>query len=184
MTYTARQLTKASKFMSYVLRHGVTEVGVTMSTGGWVAIDDLIQQSQDHTALTNELILEVVATNNKRRFALSDDGLSIRASQGHSVQIDLGLTPEAPPAVLYHGTAEKSMASIRQDGLRSGDRNHVHLSSDTTTARAVGQRHGRPVVIEVDAATMFADGYHFYLSENNVWLTEAVPSMYLKVIQP
>jgi putative RNA 2'-phosphotransferase len=179
VTYTAKDLTKASKFMSYVLRHGAAEVGVTMSADGWVALDDLIQQSQNHTPLTEDLVHEVVATNEKRRFALSDDGRSIRASQGHSIRIDLGLSPETPPPVLYHGTSEKSVASIRQEGLVPGDRNHVHLSSDINTAIVVGRRHGRPVVLEVAADAMHTDGHQFYLSENKVWLTDAVPPAYL-----
>jgi putative RNA 2'-phosphotransferase len=121
----------------------------------------------------------VVRDNDKKRFAFDEDGTRIRASQGHSVRVELGYAPLAPPPVLYHGTASHLLASIRERGLVKGRRHHVHLSADTATAAKVGARHGEPHVIRVESGRMHADGYEFYRSENGVWLAEHVPAKYL-----
>jgi putative RNA 2'-phosphotransferase len=131
------------------------------------------------TRLTRAVLEQVVAKNDKQRFALSGDGLSIRANQGHSVEIDLALAPAQPPDVLYHGTASRFLDSIRASGLHSGDRQHVHLSLDVPTATKVGQRHGKPVVLMIRTTTMAAAGHGFYLSANGVWLTERVPAEFI-----
>src|SRR6185503_11071663 len=114
---------------------------------------------------------EVVATNEKKRFAFSDDGGRIRASQGHSVEVSLGYTPQSPPSQLFHGTATRFLESIRREGLHKGERHDVHLSADANTATRVGQRHGKPAVLIVQAGEMHARGHEFFLSENGVWLT-------------
>jgi hypothetical protein len=88
----------------------------------------------------------VVARDEKRRFSFDDTGLLIRANQGHSVPVDLDLEESEPPAVLYHGTGERLAGAIAREGLRRMRRHHVHLSPDVPTARAVGARHGRPVL--------------------------------------
>jgi putative RNA 2'-phosphotransferase len=126
-------------------------------------------------ALDRPTLERVVAENDKKRFALSADGTRIRASQGHSVRVELGLEPVEPPAVLFHGTADRNVEPIRHQGLRPGRRTHVHLSADEATAVAVGRRHGRPVVLRVHAGRMHAAGHAFYRSDNGVWLTDAVP---------
>jgi putative RNA 2'-phosphotransferase len=174
------RLVRVSKFLSLVLRHQPGRIGVELDEAGWVAIADLLAACATHGfPITREELETVVRENDKRRFALSEDGARIRASQGHSVGVELGYAPQAPPAVLYHGTAAHVVASIREQGLLSGRRQHVHLSSDAATAARVGARHGRPRVLEVESARMHADGYEFYLSENGVWLTEHVPAKYL-----
>lgn len=125
--------------------------------------------------LTRETLQIIIDTNDKRRFALSVDGLRIRAHQGHSLDIDLALEPREPPDVLYHGTCTRYLDSIRREGLLRGSRTHVHLSWDRESAVRVGQRHGRPVVLGVAASAMHQRRFNFYLSENGVWLTEWVP---------
>lgn len=170
----------ASKQLSYVLRHRPDSIGIELDAQGWVAVDALLAALAAHGKPIDRALLErVVAENDKRRFALSPDGARIRASQGHSVAVDLDLPVSAPPAVLYHGTASRFMKAIDVEGLRAGARRHVHLSSDVETARRVGARHGVPVVLRVDAARMAADGIDFYLSDNGVWLTAAVAPRYL-----
>lgn len=172
--------THISRFLSYVLRHRPDDIGLEPDRAGWVAIDDLLAASAARGQAISPAELEyVVASNNKRRFAISDDGLRIRASQGHSTAIDLGYMPSVPPEVLYHGTATQNIAGIRKHGLVKGNRHHVHLSGDEATARDVGQRHGHVVVLRVRSGDMARAGFTFYLSANGVWLTDAVPYTYL-----
>jgi putative RNA 2'-phosphotransferase len=145
-----------------------------------VAVDDLLEaMRRAGVAIDRPLLERIVAENDKRRFAFSADGTRIRASQGHSVAVELGLEPREPPPVLYHGTATRFLESIRRQGLRPGARTHVHLSRDEATARNVGRRHGAPVVLTVDAKAMHEAGHEFTCSENGVWLTREVPAEYL-----
>ncbi|MFL6077153.1 MAG: RNA 2'-phosphotransferase [Mycobacteriales bacterium] len=175
-----RALVKASKRLSRVLRHQPERIGIELDEAGWVEVDVLLAALDRHgTPLTREQLDEVVARNDKRRFAIEDG--RIRANQGHSVPVDLGLDPEPPPPVLYHGTPSHSVASIMADGLRRGRRHDVHLSPDVATARRVGARRGDAVVLEIDAAAMAADGRLFYRSANGVWLTDHVPPHYLRL---
>ncbi len=170
-----------SKFLSLVLRHQPEAIDMKLDEHGWLPIDELIANANRHgKSLTLELIHDVVATNDKKRFALSDDGLLIRASQGHSIQgIDLHLEPKVPPDQLYHGTVANFLDGIRLHGLVKRSRNHVHLSSEMETARKVGSRRGKPVILTIDAIRMNRDGHSFYLSANGVWLTDAVPTEYI-----
>jgi putative RNA 2'-phosphotransferase len=171
---------KISKFLSLVLRHRPEKVGLELDESGWVSVERLIEASRAHgVEFTLEELQNVVASNDKKRFSLSDDGLWIRANQGHSIKVELGYAPTVPPEILYHGTAERFLASIKQQGLIKGRRHHVHLSSEVETATKVGQRHGRPVVLRVEAGLMHRDGFVFYLSANGVWLAEFVPVRYL-----
>jgi len=176
-------LIETSKFMSYVLRHRPQAIGLHLDEQGWASVDELIKTAVSHgKPLTRTIIEEVVAKNNKKRFAFSADGTKIRASQGHSIPIDLGLTAVNPPHFLFHGTATKFMTSITQQGLKPRRRHHVHLSVDYETAVNVGSRHGTPIVLQVDAARMVADGFEFYLSENRVWLTDTVAPEYFTML--
>jgi putative RNA 2'-phosphotransferase len=173
--------TSISKFLSLVLRHKPEEIGLTLDANGWASIEELIARATPRgLRLTRPLVETIVAESDKKRFAISEDGTRIRANQGHSVDIALGLAPQLPPESLYHGTATRFLESIRADGLHSAARQHVHLSSDLATAEKVGSRHGKPVILTVDSGQMARDGYLFYFSENGVWLTEAVPARYLR----
>lgn len=176
-----KQLIAISKFLSLVLRHKPQEIGITLDAEGWVPVDQLLAAAARYgRPITGEQLAEVVATNDKKRFAFSPDGRRIRASQGHSVEVELGLVPTLPPELLYHGTVERFLESIRQEGLVRGSRHHVHLSADRETAARVGQRRGRPVVLAVEAGQMQRDGHQFFRSDNGVWLTESVPAGYLQ----
>jgi putative RNA 2'-phosphotransferase len=176
-----RHLVKLSKYLSRHLRHQPEAIGLTLEPGGWVAIDTLLEAVARHgVSLSRTELEEIVARNNKRRFALDETGLRIRANQGHSVPIDLQLEPLLPPDLLYHGTSVAALGAILRDGLRKMRRHHVHLTDDLATAEAVGARHGTPVVLLVDAAAMARDGHQFYRSENGVWLTEDVAPRYLR----
>ncbi|MCD0483239.1 RNA 2'-phosphotransferase [Streptacidiphilus sp. ASG 303] len=175
-----RTTVRASKFLSRVLRHDPAAAGVELDPAGWVEVEVLLAALARHgRPLTREQLDHVVASNDKRRFAYSEDGLRIRASQGHSVAVDLGLPPADPPPVLYHGTTGRTLGTVLREGLRPMSRQDVHLSADRATAVRVGSRHGRPVVLVVDAAAMAAAGHVFRVSANGVWLAAAVPPQYL-----
>jgi putative RNA 2'-phosphotransferase len=181
MNKSSSELKSASKFLSYVLRHSPEDIGLELDAEGWALIAELINKARPRKSLSQELIEHIVATNDKQRFKISSDGLSIRANQGHSTKVDLKLKPQEPPLELYHGTAIRFSDSIRKDGLKPGKRHHVHLSTNVVTATAVGQRHGKPIVLKVDAKSMHQQGYAFFLSENGVWLTDTVPPEFLSV---
>lgn len=166
--------------MSLVLRHQPQEIDLVLDAKGWAAVDELLEKlAAKGFALDREALRHVVATNNKKRFAFNEDGTKIRASQGHSLAVELGYQPAVPPPVLYHGTATQNLAAILKTGLEKRSRQHVHLSADRQTAITVGRRHGKPVVLAVAAGQMHNEGFLFFCSENGVWLTEAVPAIYL-----
>lgn len=167
---------KLSKFFSLVLRHKPQAIGLTLGPQGWASIDELVAKGNaSGPRFSREDLLFVVETNDKKRFSISPDGLRIRAAQGHSVDVELGLVPTDPPPTLYHGTAARILAPIQAQGLKPMRRQHVHLSADEATARRVGQRHGTPVILTIDSRAMNAEGFAFYLADNGVWLTDQVP---------
>ncbi|PKW08777.1 putative RNA 2'-phosphotransferase [Streptomyces sp. 1222.5] len=175
-----RRTVKVSKYLSKHLRHQPERIGLALDPGGWVGIDTLITAAAAHGfRFTREELDHVVATNDKRRFVI--EGGRIRASQGHSVEVDLGLPPATPPPYLYHGTVARNLDAIRAEGLRPMNRHDAHLSADRETATRVGARRGRPVVLTVDAGAMHRDGHVFHVSANGVWLTKAVPPGYLRL---
>jgi putative RNA 2'-phosphotransferase len=175
---------RVSKRLSYVLRHAPDGVGLTLDAAGWVAVDDLLTALARHgLRLTREQLDRVVAGNDKQRFAFDDTGTRIRASQGHSVPVDLGYAAATPPDVLFHGTPTSSLDQILVQGLRPGRRHAVHLSTDVATASVVGARRGDHLVLRVDAAAMAAEGARFTRSANGVWLVDAVPPQHLTVLR-
>lgn len=174
---------KVSKYLSKHLRHQPERIGLTLDEGGWVEIDALLGAAAAHGfRITRDELDHVVATNDKKRFAI--EGTRIRASQGHSIDIDLDLPSATPPPYLYHGTVARALDAIRAEGLRPMNRHDVHLSPDRETATRVGARRGRPVVLSVDAGAMHRDGHIFHISANGVWLTQAVPPQYLRFPGP
>lgn len=178
----AKLLVKRSKFLSLVLRHDPDRLGLELDPAGWVDVSVLLDAlAARGRPLSRTELDEVVADNDKKRFAYDDTGTRIRASQGHSIPVELGYTEAAPPALLFHGTHPAALDSIRREGLRPMQRHDVHLSPDAGTATRVGARRGRPVVLTVDAARMAADGHRFRVSANGVWLTDTVPPQYLGV---
>jgi putative RNA 2'-phosphotransferase len=175
------RLVKISKYLSKHLRHQPQQLGITLAPGGWVAIDELLSAcANNEFPISREELNEVVAKNDKKRFSIDSRGNLIRANQGHSVEVDLQLELAVPPSILYHGTGHKAVESILQIGLSKMSRHHVHLSQDIATAKAVGARHGKPVVFAVDAEAMHQAGYSFYCSDNGVWLVQQVPPQYLQ----
>ncbi|NJO83800.1 MAG: RNA 2'-phosphotransferase [Blastochloris sp.] len=178
-----KRLRTCSKYLSKHLRHQPAAIGLVLDPGGWVAVDTLLAALASHGfPLAHAELESVVASNNKQRFAFDKQRTRIRASQGHSVAVDLALLPVLPPAVLYHGTAEHRVAAILREGLHKMQRHHVHLSADVPTAHQVGARHGRPAILRIAAAAMHQAGYCFYCSANGVWLVAHVPPRYLRLL--
>lgn len=171
---------RISRVMSLVLRHDPGSIGLILDENGWAKVDELVDCLQrDGKRVDRKVIESVVASSDKQRFAISEDGRLVRANQGHTIKVDLKLERKSPPKWLYHGTALKSLGAIKREGLLKGARQHVHLSTDKETARKVGSRHGKPVVLEVAAQLMEQHGHPFHQAENGVWLTEHVPPDYL-----
>ncbi|AJE41503.1 RNA 2'-phosphotransferase [Streptomyces nodosus] len=174
-----RRTVKVSKYLSKHLRHQPEKIGLTLDEGGWVEIDALLAAAASHGfRITRDELDHVVVRNDKKRFAI--EGGRIRAHQGHSIEVELGLPPAPPPAYLYHGTVPRHLDGIHAEGLRPMNRHDVHLSTDHGTATRVGARRGRPVVLTVDAGAMHRDGHVFHVTANGVWLTRTVPPRYLR----
>jgi putative RNA 2'-phosphotransferase len=177
----SKRAVRVSKLLSFGLRHRPDKLGLDLDAAGWADVHCVLESlAQQGERLTAEELSHLVATSDKQRFALSEDGTRIRANQGHSIAVELGLTPREPPPRLYHGTVDRFLGRIRVQGLLRGSRTHVHLSIDEGTARVVAaRRKGRPIILTVRAGEMHADGIPFFLSDNRVWLTEHVPARYL-----
>lgn len=173
---------KTSQFIALILRHKPETIGITLDEHGWANVQELIDgiNATGKHHLNMELLEEIVRLDEKQRYSFNEDRSLIRANQGHSIPVDVDLRETLPPKVLYHGTGEKYVPSIDEQGLIPKSRLYVHMSADKETAKTVGSRHGRPVIYEIDCKSMSEDGYRFYLSENHVWLTKAVPAKYLK----
>ena len=177
---TRKEEEKISKFLSYVLRHKPETIGLKLDAYGWASIEELIRNSNEYGTLLNlEILSNIVQSDEKSRYSISENGKNIRANQGHSVEIDLNLPTSVPPLYLYHGTSIDRIESIKSKGILKGERHHVHLSTEIDTALSVGKRHGKPHFFVVNAKAMHNDGHKFYLSDNGVWLTDHVPSKYL-----
>lgn len=177
----SKQISEISKFLSYVLRHDPDAIGITLDYEGWTDIFALITAAANNAIqLDRDLIWVVVTTSDKKRFAISEDGLRIRAVQGHSIEsVNINYAEEMPPEFLYHGTATRFLESIRREGLLPRSRQYVHLSQDEHTARAVGLRHGKPLVLKIKALLMQEQGFKFFRAENGVWLTSTVPVLFM-----
>ena len=167
--------------MSLVLRHDPQKLGLELDSAGWAPVDELLAGlAKKGRGISFDQLCDIVETNDKQRYRFNDDKTQIRANQGHSLKLDLQLEPTEPPETLYHGTATRFMKDINQQGLQKRNRHHVHLSQDKTTAQSVGQRHGVPVILAIAAGAMRRDGFEFYCSDNDVWLTDHVPPKYFQ----
>lgn len=172
---------KISKFLSYVLRHKPDSINLQLDKEGWANVDELISKAKmQKYHFTYEQLVDVVRSCEKQRYTLDDVNRRIRANQGHSINVDVGLVEKTPPTILYHGTATRFSEAIEKEGLKPMSRQHVHLSADLETAAVVGKRHGKLIIYEVDVAQMVKEGFHFYQSENGVWLTGLVQPKFLK----
>jgi len=178
---TDKEAVRTSKFLSLILRHEPERVGLSLGEGGWVGVDELLKSVNSHgLTLTLDQLKHIVATSDKKRFAFSEDGLRIRASQGHSIEVDLQYPPQPPPETLYHGTAVRFLDSIRQNGLQKMERHDVHLSAETKVTVQVGGRHGKPALLTIRAGDMHRAGFVFRCSANGVWLVDHVPPQFIE----
>ena len=178
---TDKEAIGTSNFLSLILRHEPERAGLKLGEAGWVGVDELLQAVNSHgVTLTLDQLKHIVATSDKKRFAFSDDGQRIRASQGHSIEVDLQYPPQTPPEILYHGTATRFLDGIRQHGLQKMERHDVHLSAETKVTVQVGRRHGRPALLTIRAGDMHRAGFVFRCSANGVWLVDHVPPQFIQ----
>lgn len=175
------QRKRTSKFLSYVLRHHPEEIGISLDINGWVEVATLLEAlAANGRSLSRSDLEEVVSTNDKKRFAFNDEETHIRANQGHSIEVELDHQLAEPPEVLLHGTPMQSVEQIRQEGLKKMQRHAVHLHQDEKTARDVGGRRGKPVLLKIKAREMATAGHRFWVTPNDVWLVEQVPPEYIE----
>lgn len=176
------KLRSVSKFLSYVLRHNPGSIDLTIDKRGWAEVEELVKQAgKAGRKVSLPLIRNIIRSGQKQRFILSEDEQYIRAGYGHSIDVDLQLNPKTPPKVLYHGTAKRNVPAILEEGLKAGNRQFVHLSAEKRDARQVGARHGKPLILLVNAAEMDKQGSHFFQSESEpgIWLTKKVPRAFV-----
>ena len=170
-----------SKYMCLILRPKPEAIGITLDEHGRANVDELIHgMRKANPGFDLDHLYEIVETDSKGRYSFNEDKTLIRCNQGHSIPVDVELEEKQPPEFLYHGTGEKYVVSIDQIGLIPKSRLYVHLSTDVETAEQVGKRHGKEIVYQVNSGQMCRDGYKFFLSVNNVWLTKEVPTKYLE----
>ena len=181
MTIDEKSVRRISKFLSLVLRHQPDKIGIQLDAAGWVEVEVLLEAlRRSGQKISRDLLEHVVETNDKQRFTIDESGQRIRATQGHSVEVELGYEPADPPAILIHGTPETAVSAIRDSGLLKMKRHHVHLHCDSSTASAVGARRGTPVLLKVKAQEMAKEGFVFYVTANQVWLTDHVPPRFIE----
>lgn len=177
MTKPKKRLKKVSKFLSYILRHNPSTLEIELGKDGWIKISDITRK----TDITINEIIEVIKKDKKGRFSIS--GNKIRANYGHSINIDINYTPEIPPDILFHGTSKNSVEKILEDGIKSMRRNFVHLANKKIIAFQNGSRHGKSVILHIDAQKMSKDGFEIYKASNIIWLTKYVPPEYIKEVE-
>ncbi len=170
--------TSISKYISKILRHQPSIIGITLDDEGYADVNELI----DGIGISQQLLEEIVKEDQKQRYSFNKDHTKIKANQGHSIDVNVHLTKSLPPDILYHGTCTRFIDLINQEGIKSMSRQYVHLSKDIETAKMVGSRHGKVVVLEINTKAMINDGYEFYLSDNAVWLTKYIPTKYIRTI--
>lgn len=176
------QITRTSTFLSYVLRHNPNALEISLEPGGWVDVDTLLDRARaEGRSIDRALLEQVISRGEKERFTLDEERSKIRANYGHSIDVNLDLTPTPPPPHLYHGTAQRTLPPICEEGLRPQSRQHVHLSRTRDEAVRVGRRHGSPVVLIIEAQTLREAGHALYRSTDVVWLTDRVPPQFLRV---
>lgn len=173
---------RISVFISLVLRHDPGAAGICVDEHGWADVEELLKGiCNTGRKIDREMLEEIVATDQKGRYSFNADKTKIRANQGHSIPVDVELKEKTPPEILYHGTAGRFLDSIKREGLKPMSRLYVHLSKDVETAREVGKRHGKPVVLKISSGKMYRDGNKFYCSANGVWLTDKVEAKYFTI---
>ena len=175
------KLTRLSKFLSLILRHKPETIGLSLDSNGWADVNELIQKvKSSNRDIDINTLSTIVEENDKSRFSFNENKTKIRAVQGHTIDVDLNLTPSEPPIILYHGTTIQNIISIKRNGISKMKRHHVHLSDNLDTAKSVGSRYGKPAVLIINSKKMYDDGIVFLKSENGVWLTDFVDSKYIQ----
>ena len=171
-----------SKEVSYALRHAPWEYELEMDEEGWVPVEqllDALHRAEKWKNICEVDLNEMIEKSEKKRHEIKDG--EIRAFYGHSIPIKILKEEKMPPDILYHGTARRFMQSIMENGLSPQSRQYVHLSQDVEIAENVGKRHdGKPCILIIDAKKAWNEGIKFYLGNEKVWLSDTIPSRYIK----
>lgn len=173
-----RSNSKTSKRLSYLLRHSQSPLYISLE-GGWASVATILKTLQ-----ISKLELEqIVSEDEKTRYSFDASGTKIRANQGHSIPgVQIAFASPEPPEYLYHGTATRFLDSIMKDGLKPMTRQWVHISPDYETAVKVGARHGKPIVLRINAKEFVATGNELFRTANGIWLARFVPAIYLEIL--
>jgi putative RNA 2'-phosphotransferase len=176
-------LTEISKIISHALRHEPHVYELELDDQGWVSIDKLIASIKEATREQVEIdlstIKKIIEISDKPRFEVLNR--NIRALYGHSLPQKLSYISDEPPGILYHGTTLNDFEKISVEGLKPMLRQYVHLSTNVKMATTVAKRKGDDIVIlEIDSALAFKDGYKFYRGNQYVWLCDNIPAKYIK----
>lgn len=174
----SKAVTKKSKYLSLLLRHDPSQAGLSLDCAGWTDVRALLHA----VGWSMSELEEIVSTDEKKRYEFDQYKTKIRASQGHSVDVDLGYEIKIPPEYLYHGTSRDNLDSIKSSGLLKMERHDVHMFADKDLALDIAKkRRKNPIVLAISSGQMSTDGFEFNLSANNVWLVKTVPPSYLRL---
>jgi len=179
---TRRDLIRLSKFTARVLRHEPEQHGLSPDAQGWVGLAAYlaaIRARRGFETLTEADTAHMVATQGGGRYEIENG--RIRAIYGHSISDRIERPAIRPPEYLYHGTSPDSAGKIFSEGLRAMKRQYVHLSPDKDTARRIGRRKAaKPVILRIAALRAHESGICFYAGNDNVWLADTVPSIFME----
>jgi putative RNA 2'-phosphotransferase len=173
---------RVSRFLSFLLRHNPKEYGLKFDGRGFVEWGELFATVQERFPdITEDELLQVIKQSDKKRFEFVDG--KVRATYGHSFQIELGLESVEPPETLYYGTARDLAENILKGGLKPRDRQFVHLTPSLDDALASGRRRDPfPALIAIDAMAARAGGIQFYQS-GPLFLVKEIPPRFLSLLE-
>ena len=177
------EIDSLGRTMAGVLRHFPDRYGLEMDANGWIDLHDFLTaltiRNKRFRFLKPNHVLGLIQTDPKGRYEFRDG--KIRATYGHSLDVDLDLPTENIPDVLFYPTSEEELSVLLGAGLRPSDRKMVHLSGTFHAAVEAGRvRIQVPVIVEIDAKSARTSGIVIKKAGKTVYLTTEVPPEFLK----
>ena len=172
--------------LALVLRHAPEKFDLEMDINGWVDVKDIVRQFKKQGGKRNHWLRPhhlsaIVETDPKGRYDIR--GNTIRATYGHTVEIEIDLPTDNIPDALYYPCDPVETENLLEVGISPSGRSHVHLSASIKTAAEAGHVHfALPTILEVDTAQMIAAGETIWHAGITVYLTDNTPAKYLSVI--